>query len=246
MLRLLFTIIIISCSCSITPKGNYSRSKIDRPYALPDDIASFSVGAFNSTITLDNIVLSSLAKDANSVNYSMILLGLEQGISDNASWLYPLGFKYNFINTSKHSLGISFVTLFFINDASITYWYRLNQKWSLRPIVRSRQIDLLFIEQRKDTTGLEVLYQWRDNFAFSMLYQRGRYEAKSSLVQELISNDDELDSMLYGELSELQLELLYSLSNHWDLIGDISRETISFDEFDLVTTDFALTIKYLF
>ena len=73
-LAILFSFILIGCSS--TPKGEYSRSKIDRPYSLPDDVARSSFGLYAESIEVTKS--DSLTEDEDDDDtYGSYLLSFE-------------------------------------------------------------------------------------------------------------------------------------------------------------------------
>ena len=51
---LVFFFALMTIACNTAPKGEYSRSKIARPYAMPDDVARSSLGFNYSRFELED------------------------------------------------------------------------------------------------------------------------------------------------------------------------------------------------
>lgn len=245
---LIFLVLILSCACSIAPRGEYSRSEVNRPYSAPDDIAIFQASYLIQTYTIDNLVVDTITQNSDTYTLNMINLGLEHGISDNVSWVYPLGLKYTISENEKHSFGFSFNTLFIITNASLDYWYRLNDSWSIRPFIRTRDIDAYIIIERKKSIGSSFVYQFNDEFSLTPSLEYGSYELGSDLVEDLFSelSDDDLNATSKGTFRNIELNLLYSISKWIDLTGSLSNERISLDDYDLVINSAQLGINLIY
>tara|TARA_B100001971_G_C18268046_1_gene596754 strand:- start:202774 stop:203529 length:756 start_codon:yes stop_codon:yes gene_type:complete len=246
----LVSILFLFIACSSTPKGDYSRSHIDRPYALPDDVASVEFGAsgYHTQVTeVDDISTSSL--DVSSTDYAMPLLRFEQGINENVSWLYPLGVKWGVLRSREHNLGISFATLFLYTQYRIDYWYRLSEKVSLRPYFSSDQMDLLIFNTREDVIGLDILYQYTSNLALSLNLGSGKYEGYSPFfdqVLEDISGEEEDDIKVEGDIIKYGLGLIYSFHERWDLRTSLAQEIIDYSDFSTKRTELDLSLVYFY
>lgn len=227
----LFTLI----SCSSTPKGEYSRSHIDRPYALPDDVASFAFGVASirtETTDVTNDALSDVDDDVEEG--SLPLLGWENGISDNASWIYPLGFRWGIYENEKHTVGVSFATFLFATFYSIDYWYRLNDKFSLRPFFKNEQITTFIYNDRRDLYGLELVYQAQKHLALMLKYSQGTYEGYSPFIDAIvedISGTEQDDTKVEGDVNRMSLGGIYSFAENWDFRFSAYREAIELDDF---------------
>jgi hypothetical protein len=232
----------------MAPRGEYSRSEIKRPYAAPDDIAVFRTSYIIQTYTIDNLVVDTITQNSDTYTLNLINLGLEHGISDNASWIYPLGFKYTFFENEKHSFGFNINTLFFVTNFNLDYWYAVNDNWSIRPFIRTRDIDAYVIIERKKSIGTAFVYQHSDNFSLTPKIEYGSYELGSKLVEDVFTelSDDDLDATSKGTFRNIELALLYSLSKWLDLKGSLGNERIDLDDYDLVINSAELGINIIY
>jgi hypothetical protein len=235
-------------ACSSTPKGSYSRSHIDRPYALPDDVASFEFGAVTRAFETKDVSNESTVDD-DTYGSSTPTLIFEHGISDNVSWIYPLGVKWNIFNNEKHTFGVKLASFIIYNTYSIDYWYRLSKNISLRPYFLNEQLTTFFYNERKDLYGIETLYQLNSNLALNFSYGIGTFEGYSpfldAIVEDITGSEQE-DFVLEGSLVRFKLGSIYSISELWDVRGSLAFETIKLDEFTNDISTFDLSFVYLY
>jgi len=210
-LAILFSFILIGCSS--TPKGEYSRSKIDRPYSLPDDVARSSFGLYAESIEVTKS--DSLTEDEDDDDaYGSYLLSFETGIGEDASWIFPLGLRYTAYNDEKHTVGLTAYTLIVFNYASLDYWYRINDKVSLRPYYRNTNLNFLIVEDDRKFFGTEILFQTTQNLALGLDLSKGSFTTKSDFLDDLFDTKNNETS---GDFFRLGLNGLYSLSEKWDI-----------------------------
>lgn len=230
------TTVIFLVSCSSTPKGQYSRSEIDRAYALPDDIATTSFGIVTQTAEAHNFSsdVSDNTDDESVVSLPSIIF--EQGISENINWVYPLGLRYGIYDQGKHTVGLSAMTLFLVSAYELQYRYRLNEEISLRPYHRGYNLDLILVNEEKRSFGAEVLYQPTQNFSLSFGLGKGTYVGETPLLEDIfedLTGAKELDSKLEGTYSETMIKVQYSISEKWDVSYLVRLEKLELDDFDV-------------
>lgn len=249
-LRYQFTGVALLClsalSCTIAPKGNYSRTHIDRPYTLNEDVAKVSFGVQSTSVDLVN-ANDSATGQTESDNYSSPLLLFENGVSDNFTWIFPIGLRWRIYNDEKNSLGISGMTGIFWTILSFDYWLRLSERFSLRPYARYLGYDFIFVEEERQFQGLEVLYQLNKYWSFSFYGHKGEYRGQSDLIDIIVNGlagTDDFTSEVTGEYRGVGLKSLYSLNDRWDVFIDVLRERYYFDDFDLDGTAMDLGFNY--
>lgn len=231
-------------SCSSVPKGEYSRSEIDRPYALPDDVASFSFGSAATVYHTDD---EDVESEDQEEGYSSTLLGFEQGISNNVSWIYPLGLKWNIHSKDKHTFGLSFYTLILYTTTSLDYWYRINEKFSLRPYFRTKSFNFFFVEEDLQGPGVDLVFQATEKFAMTFGYSAGTFSGSSDFLDILLTgSNEESVTKVDGTFSVVSLKLLYSIHERWDLSAYYGIETRETDraDYDQSTLSLAATFYY--
>lgn len=251
--RFLFFIlsfVLFFTSCSSTPKGSYSRSHIDRPYAMPDDVASIELGASAYQSSVKDVTgVSSLVADTTQF-YGLPILKFEHGISSNLSWIYPLGLRWGVFDKNEHNLGFSFFSLLLYNEYSLDYWYRFNHKISLRPYFKSEQTNILFYEQRTDIYGANILYQKTENLALSFGVGVGTFFGRSqffeTIIDEILQSQSSLDSSVSGDVLRLSVQIIYSLSDRWDFRSEIFSETIAMPLFNVSTQRLSTSFVYFY
>lgn len=234
-------------SCSSTPKGEYSRSVIDRPYALPDDVATttFSSTSINSKLK-DSA--DSVSGESEELNQSLPSITFENGIGTDVSWIYPIGVKWGIYNNEKHTFGFSFATVFLLTTYSLDYWYRISDSLSLRPYYRGYNLDFIIVEEERRFTGADLIFQATSNFAITGGFNTGTYKGKSELFDLIVNGDttgDDLDVETEGTFTTLSLGLTYSLSDYWDLFASFAREDLKVEDFETETTSGTLGARLI-
>ncbi|MCT4642738.1 MAG: hypothetical protein N4A33_10635 [Bacteriovoracaceae bacterium] len=243
---------LIFISCSSTPKGEYSRSFIERPYALPDDIASAKLGVRVQDLSSSDITstaISTFNEDEEQTVVSMPIIGFEHGISDSVNWIYPLGLRWNIYNNEKHTFGASLASLILYTTYSFDYWYRINDKLSLRPYFLSEQIHAIFFEDRRDFFGLNFVYQASKKVALKLNYAKGEYEGSSKFFDAIIDSitgNNESDISITGDISRIGVSTVYSFSNSFDLNLGLMHSTLKADDFSVKTIRSDLSITYFY
>lgn len=241
---------LLLISCSSTPKGEYSRSFIDRPYALPDDVASVEFGAVaRNSETIDISSNSSVDDENEMTSTTTPTLIFEQGISNSVSWIYPLGLKWGIFNNENHTLGAKLASFLIYTTYSFDYWYRVSNKFSVRPHFTSEQLTTFFVNDRRNMTGLDLIYQANNSLALITSIQGGSYEGYSPFLDaviEDITGEDEEDIEVNGDLVRYGIGAIYSLSESWDVRGDLMVESIEFDDFTSRTSILDLSFVYFY
>lgn len=241
---------MLAFGCASNPKGEYSRSHIDRPYALPDDVASATVGLSASSIKLKEENVDAFTEIENSqASYVTPVIAFEQGIGDVASWIYPLGLKWEVWGSEKHTLGLSAATLIFYSTYSFNYWYRISDKVSLRPYFRSEQTNLIIFDYRQDLYGLDVIYQVTDTIAMKFNYGKGTFEGSSDVFDEALSDiegSEVEDASVKGDVTEYGIGGIFSLSEYIDLRSSLYFEKMELDTFssEVTSLDFNFVFFY--
>lgn len=246
--RLLPLMFLIIFSCSSTPKGEYSQSKIERPYALPDDIASFEVGYSVRASKAVDFSEDDKVEDENQAA-SFPLIGFEQGISKSVSWIYPIGLKWNIYNNDKHTFGTTASSLFFYSSLSLDYWYRLTENLSIRPYFKNEKVSLILINEARDVFGAEALYQLTSKLSLSLNYDKGAYRAASPFldaIMEDISGREKENVRIHGLVSRVGLNAQYSFSENWDFLSTFAIEQIEFDDFTNQASKLNLSFVYFY
>jgi len=239
LLSVLVSLIFISCST--TPKGDYSRTKIERPYSLPDDVAQTSFGI--STISEKITDADESIEEDDYDSYGSFLLYFENGIGEDVSWVFPLGIKYSAYSDEKHTVGLTAFTLFLYNYASLDYWYRVNKEISLRPYYRHTSFDIGFTEDKRNFYGLEFLYQTTSNLALGLDFSSGKYTTSSDLLEGFFGLSA---SEVSGNFTRLGLIGLYSLSEKWDIEWKLYTQDQQADNADLETSTAELQFNYFY
>ncbi len=237
---------IILVSCSTNPKGEYSRTKIERPYSLPHDVASAEIGV--RSVSVETSEIENDVED-ESETYSSTLMEFEDGINSSVSWVYPIGLRAKFYSDEKHTFGASGVTFFIYTQYQVDYWYRVNQKVSLRPSFTNEQIDFLFYNEKKQLTGLEMLYQVNNHLALSLYGGAGTYESNSDLFDKIIEDitgEEQEDTEVSGDIKRLSLGAVYSFSELWDGKLKYIRDMIEVDEFKVDSNILDLSFVYYY
>ncbi|MBD63710.1 MAG: hypothetical protein CME62_00760 [Halobacteriovoraceae bacterium] len=248
MFKLNFYILLTltAISCASQPKGEYSESKIERPYNLPYDVAKFSFGAEYSIDKVSEPIEE--LGDADTLESGYPFITAENGWLDRFSWIFPLGFRWNILKTDTQDFGISAYTSFFITHFSIDYWYEFHWLMSFRPYYRSKQVKAVLFESSRDALGIELVYQFTKKFAFSPRYELGRYSVDSNFIEQVFEENFEVRPELYndGLLSSYGLEVLYSISDAWDVVLLGEQDLVQFSDYDLRTTKLSLTFSFFY
>ncbi len=240
--------IFMGCSSS-TPKGQYSKSKVERPYALPDDVATFAFG--QSTVITKSSELDIVLDEDDSAEaaFSIPYFRFEQGISKNASWLYPLGFKWAIFENETSMFGVSAASVIFYSTLSVDYWHKISEKISLRPYFRTRNISFFIINEQRQGPGLDILYQATEKFALSIGGGAGTYSANSDFIDAIvndINDDDESDTRVDGTYTGFNLTALYSITDSWDFNFEVGSSTDKVEDFTLETTNMDIGFTYIY
>jgi hypothetical protein len=250
MQSILLALTLISViGCSSTPKGEYSKSKIERPYALPDDIATTEFGYNFETLSSSNVDGETASSDADEQSYSIPYFAFEQGIAENVSWIYPIGIRWGILKNDKHTAGISVASVIFVTTTSLDYWYRISEKFSIRPFFRTLKIDIFILEEDRQGPGLELVYQATEALAISLTADQGTYSGGSDLVDAIfddISGSDDSDSSVDGTYSGFSVAAQYALNDKWDLnisVGSVKTQT---DDFTIGSSNGKLGFKYIY
>lgn len=239
---------ILGISCSSVPKGEYSRTKIERPYSLPDDVAKTSIGA-TTVATEITEADDEVANDDETSGGSTPTLLFENGISKNVSWIYPLGLKWGIYSDESHTVGFSFASLFIITTYSFDYWFKLSEKISLRPYTRYSLIDIFFIRDERRYNGAEVLYQLNEKLALNTFYHIGTYSGKSEFIEAVVTGltgSDDIDTEVTGTIAGGGFGVHYSISDKWDFDSSIQFETLEVDSFTTSSTQLKFDFGYLY
>ncbi len=237
---------IILVSCSTNPKGEYSRTEIDRPYSLPHDVASAEIGV--RSVSVETSEAKNDVDDENDA-YSSTLMGFEDGINNSVSWIYPIGLRAKFYSDEKHTFGASGVTFFVYTQYQVDYWYRINKKISLRPSFTNEQIDFIFFNEKKQLTGLELLYQVNGHFALTLYGGTGTYESNSSLFDDIIEDitgEEQEDTEVSGNINRISAGAIYSFSELWDGKIKYIKDMIEVDEFKVDSHILDLSFVYYY
>lgn len=243
-------LLLLFISCSTTPKSEYSRTKIDRPYALPDSIASVEAGYLVSKTKVSEVSDVDVP-DFVGIDFvqQLPILRFEQGIGSSVNWIYPLGVRWSAYDDQKHMLGLSVASLLFYTTTRLDYWYRISEKFSFRPHYINESLILIIINQAWDLTGGELVYQHNEKLAFTFGVDVGAFTGTSPLIDEIledITEEDQDDVRLEGDVTRFNLGLQYSLTANWDLNTIATLEKIVFDEFETSETQLDLSFTYFY
>lgn len=219
-------------ACEIAPKGELTRTEIDRPYTLPDDVAKISGAVSSQSTRLENPDDSYNHTSESTTNTTPGIL-FENSINDDFGWIFPLGFRWRIFHDERNSFGISAFTLILFNALSVDYWFRISDQFSLRPYYRAASMDWIFVQERRNYFGAELLYQATDHWAFSGYGHGGRYSVKSELVDIIVrgfSNNDDFTSEVSGDFWGAGLSTVYSADERWDITGraEVDRYDLGF------------------
>ncbi len=245
-LNLLITLIffVLFSGCAVAPRGNYYNSKIERPYALPDDIAitSFEIKGYR-----DSFNDSSKSATGRKEKEQKLIpkIRFENGISQNVSWIYPLGLRWGLYQGETHTFGLKAFTLLLISDYSFDYWYRLNSSVSIRPYYRGKSLDLFFVKESRNFTGVEFLYQATNNLAISIYGNSGNYKTSSPLIEAILNGatgSDDFSTELSGTFKQIGFNGFYSINEQWDFYTIASAANYKLKDFEIknITANFGL------
>lgn len=223
-LSFLFFSLLLLSACSVAPKGEYSRTEIDRPYSLNEDVAKVSFGMQAWNISLDD-ASDSATGEKESDGRAAAFLSFENGITDNFTALYfPFGFRYQIWRNEKHTFGISAATLIMVGALSVDYWYRINSTLSIRPYFRSTYFNFIFVEEYRQFAGAQLLFQADKYLSFGFFGHTGNYKAKSELIDAIvrgISNSDDFTTESSGKFWSAGVSSNYSLGDSWDIAAQV-------------------------
>lgn len=225
------------------PKGEYTRTNIDRPYALPDDVATIDMGF--RTLSTKYEDQDDLIED-DEYTYGSYLLIFENGIADNINWIYPLGLRWGIFENEQHTIGVSASYLFFFSNYSVDYWYRVNSQFSLRPYARGSHWNLIIAEEKKDYVGAEVMYQLNKLWSISLFTHKGSFVSSSDLIDEILADvlgSTSKDEDATGDLMAFGLSTMYSLNERWDINFNWENEELSLEteKIQNLSTSFSFT-----
>ena len=231
--------------CSITPKGNYSNSLIDRPYALPDDIATVTFGGRYEREELKDASDSATGKKEED-EVVLPRLYFEHGIGKSFSWIYPIGLKWGIYQNDKHLLGVSLLTYLVHDYYSVDYWYRVGESFSIRPYHRGERFQLLLVNRSHRFSGAEFLYQANDKLSLGLYGHMGNYTASSPMFEAIvkgITNSDDPSTKVTSDFKEAGFRLMYSMSESWDINAALGMASYDFDDFETtsIRTNFSLS-----
>lgn len=229
----LFPLIFLMLGCTVAPKGEYPRAKISRPYALPDDVGRTYFGALTQTEALIDPE-DSATGEAESENQVFPALAIEHGISDSVSWSYPVGLKWGIYEGRRHTFGLSAETLLFFNSYSLDYWYRISPRYSIRPYIRGRSVNYLFVAESFGYSGLELVYQATDRTAVGLFGHSGSFTSSSELIEAIVTGytgDDDYDTEVQGTMYAFGANFHHSFSDRWDFKATGLYQQRSTDEF---------------
>ena len=242
------TLICLFSGCAITPKGDYHKSKIERPYALPDDIAITSYGMEYDIDSMNNAEKSATKKQEKDRNFLPRLI-FEHGIGKNVNWIYPLGIRWGIYQGERHTLGLKahVHTVFFLSEYSFDYWYKLSPSISIRPYYRRKSSHIIFIDKSSNFAGVEILYQTTEKLALSIYGHAGNHKVRSRFIELIVYgfSGKHLSSEFSGTFKRIGLGNLYSINDKWDIYAKASMANYKLEDYKIKNIAAHLGLNYI-
>jgi hypothetical protein len=224
---ILIILLFTGAACNTLPKGEYSRSFIERPYSLPDDVATVSFGANSTTYKVEEKQGNNTFNSEDDEN-ALIFANFENGINNNLSWIYPLGLRWTLLNQNDHTIGISAMTFFIFNFLKIDYWYRLSSDISIRPFFQVTRFNYLYFREKKELLGIDLVWQVHQNFSITFKGFGGEYSGSSGILEDILNDifGSSTSTEVTGEIKGGGLGFLYSINDRFDFVIDAQYSRI--------------------